>query len=117
MRNGTREMGFTLRLSLSAVIGGQKCGGRHNLGPATGVAWPRAKQSEVAWEFHCLVGRTSHTDADLEGGDRGRGVLAPRREDAAFAAVRELLVVRHTRQQVHDCRVFLAAMRNVAFEL
>lgn len=104
-------------MGLSTLVGGEESGGRHYSGAATSVSEAGAEEGEVAGELDGLVGGAGEADAELEGGDGGGGVLAPRGEDASLATVGELLVVGHPREEVHHSGVPLAAVRHVSLEL
>uniref|UniRef100_A0A804RA47 Uncharacterized protein n=1 Tax=Zea mays TaxID=4577 RepID=A0A804RA47_MAIZE len=105
------------RLRPAPVVGRPVHGGRHHGGGPAGVAQPGPHEREVPGQLHRLVGGTGQADGDLERGDGPRRVLPVRRHHAGLAAVGDLLVVGHPREEVHHGRGALAAVRDAALEL
>jgi hypothetical protein len=111
-----RERERTESLGLAAAVGREEDGGGDDLGGAAGVPGAGPEQREVLGHLDGAVGGAGLADADLERGDGGAGVLAVGADDAAPAAVGDLLVVGHAGEQVDDGGGALAAVRDVALE-
>lgn len=108
---------LTQSLSFAAAVRCEESGGRHNLCRSTSVSGAGTKQSEVLGELDSLVWSTCLANTKLKGWNSSLRVLSPSRHNPTFAAVCKLLVVRNSRHQIHNGGVFLAAVRNVSFEL
>jgi hypothetical protein len=104
-------------LGLAAAVVAEEDGGGDHLAWAAGVPGPGPQEREVLGHLDGAVGGAGLADADLERGDGGGRVLAVRADQAAAAAVGDLLVVRHAGQKVDHGRGALAAVRDVALEL
>lgn len=111
------EHDLTQSLSFAATVGCEESGGRHNFCTATSVSGAGTEQSEVLGELDSLVWSTCLANTKLKGWNSSLRVLSPSSHNPTFAAVCKLLVVRNTRHQIHNSGVFLAAVRNVSFEL
>lgn len=108
---------LTHSLRDSPSIWGHKLSRFDNFCWTTCIAGPWCSQGEVLGHFHCLVSGPSSPNTNLEWARGVCWILSPRVNYSPFAAVRNLLVVRGSREQVHNCWTLLTAVGNVTFVL
>nr|GMC71934.1 hypothetical protein Iba_chr03bCG7180 [Ipomoea batatas] len=103
-------------LSSSSFVLHNEFGWSHGFSGPARISRSRSFQGEVFRQPDSFVSRPSLTNANLERAHRSFWILDPRVKYSASAAICNLLVVRSTGHQIHDCRVLLTTMRDIHFE-